>query len=322
MKPLYLQYAKLEEDYGLAKRAMRVYDQATKAVPPNEKLGMYEIYISRAADIFGVPKTREIYEQAIESRLPDKDVKTMCLKYAELEKSLGEIDRSRALYKHASQFADPRSDPDFWNKWHEFEVQHGNEDTFREMLRIKRSVSASYSQVKIQFYSSFAYCLLFYFPETFLNHLLLYLQTHFILPEYLMQKDQMQTLEEAKDVLKKAGVADDEMAALERQLLPTANDNTGKDAGRRLGFVSAGLQQSGEMTANREDIELPEESESDEDEEKVEIAQKDVPDAVFGGLVRKRDESEKDDDGAVTGSKESDGQQGALERFKRMRRGA
>lgn len=147
MKPLYLQYAKLEEDFGLAKRAMRVYDQATKAVPAPEKLGMYEIYIARAAEIFGVPKTREIYEQAIESGLPDKDVKTMCLKYAELEKSLGEIDRSRALYKHASQFADPRSDPDFWEKWHNFEVLHGNEDTFREMLRVKRSVSASYSQV-------------------------------------------------------------------------------------------------------------------------------------------------------------------------------
>lgn len=71
----------------------------------------------------------------------------MCLKYAELEKSLGEIDRARGVYVFASQFADPRSDGDFWNKWHEFEVQHGNEDTFREMLRIKRSVSASYSQV-------------------------------------------------------------------------------------------------------------------------------------------------------------------------------
>lgn len=124
-----------------------MYDQAAKSVPDHEKLSMYEVYIARAAEIFGVPKTREIYEQAIESGLPDKDVKTMCMKYAELEKSLGEIDRARSIYTFASQFADPRSDPDFWNKWHEFEVQHGNEDTFREMLRIKRSVSASYSQV-------------------------------------------------------------------------------------------------------------------------------------------------------------------------------
>lgn len=147
VKPLYLQYAKLEEDYGLAKRAMKVYDQATKAVPASEKLSMYEIYIARAAEMFGVPKTREIYEQAIQSGLPDKDVKTMCMKYAELEKSLGEIDRARAVYTYASQFADPRSYPDFWSQWHEFEVQHGNEDTFREMLRIKRTIAASYSQV-------------------------------------------------------------------------------------------------------------------------------------------------------------------------------
>ena len=146
-KPLYLQYAKLEEDYGLSKRAMKVYDEATKAVPNHEKLGMYEIYIARATEIFGVPKTRDIYQQAIDSGLPDKDVKTMCLKFAELEKSLGEIDRARGVYTFASQFSDPRSDVDFWSKWHEFEVQYGNEDTFREMLRIKRSVSASYSQV-------------------------------------------------------------------------------------------------------------------------------------------------------------------------------
>ena len=37
-------------------------------------------------------------------------------------------------------------DTEFWAAWNDFEVAHGNEDTFREMLRIKRSVSASYSQ--------------------------------------------------------------------------------------------------------------------------------------------------------------------------------
>lgn len=296
VKPLYLQYAKLEEDYGLAKRAMKVYDQATKAVPNNEKLSMYEIYIARAAEIFGVPKTREIYEQAIESGLPDKDVKTMCLKYAELEKSLGEIDRARAVYVFASQFADPRSDVDFWNKWHEFEVQHGNEDTFREMLRIKRSVSASYSQ------------------------------THFILPEYLMQKDQRLNLDDARDKLKQAGVAEDEMAALERQLAPVVDNGAAKDNNRRVGFVSAGVESQSEggikVTANNEDIELPEESDSDDDD-KVEIAQKDVPSAVFGGLVRKRDEADNDaeaQDATATKEKDGDSCLGALERIKRLKK--
>ncbi|WCJ26949.1 Pre-mRNA-splicing factor SYF1 [Euphorbia peplus] len=295
VKPLFLQYAKLEEDYGLAKRAMKVYDQATKALPNNEKLEMYKIYIARAAEIFGVPKTREIYEQAIESGLPDKDVKTMCLKYAELEKSLGEIDRARAVYVFASQFADPRSDADFWNEWHKFEVQHGNVDTFREMLRIKRSVSASYSQ------------------------------THFILPEYLMQKDQRLNIDEAKDKLKLAGVPEDEMAALERQLAPVANNTNGKDTGRKVGFVSAGVESQADgvvkVSANQEDIELPEESDS-EDDENVEITQKDVPSAVFGGLARKRQEETEDGNGDVVNDKDGETRLGALERIKRLKRGA
>ncbi|PPR89062.1 hypothetical protein GOBAR_AA31617 [Gossypium barbadense] len=291
VKPLYLQYAKLEEDYGLAKRAMKVYDQATKAVSNHEKLGMYEIYIARAAEIFGVPKTREIYEQAIQSGLPDKDVKTMCLKYAELEKSLGEIDRARAIYVFASQFADPRSDADFWDKWREFEVQHGNEDTFREMLRIKRSVSASYSQ------------------------------THFILPEYLMQKDQ--NIDEAKDKMKQAGISEDEMAALERQILPAADNAIAKDNSRKVGFVSAGVESQADgglkTTANLEDIDLPDESDSDE--EKVEIAQKDVPSAVFGGIRKREDGDDIQDGDDASAAKEKGGKSllGALERIKRQK---
>lgn len=302
VKLLYLQYAKLEEDYGLARHAMKVYDRATKAVPDHEKMEIYDLYIARAAENFGVPKTREIYEQAIESGLPDKYVKIMSMNYADLERKLGEIDRARAIYVYASQLADPRSDPEFWNKWHEFEVQHGNEDTFREMLRIKRSVSASYSQ------------------------------THFILPEYLMQKDQGKlTLEETVDTLKRAGVPEDEMAALERQLAPAAASGTAlKDGMRALGFVSAGVEsQAGvtrivdggqKITANPEDIELQEESDAEGDnEERVEVAQKDVPAAVYGDLANKANKNDKDGDD-VAKKREREEPMGALERIKRLRK--
>ncbi|KAK1387568.1 Pre-mRNA-splicing factor like [Heracleum sosnowskyi] len=190
VKPLYLQYAKLEEDHGLAKRAMTVYDRATKAVTATEKLSMYQIYIARVAEIFGVPKTREIYEQAIGSGLPDNDTKTMCIRYAQLEKKLGEIDRSRGIYKHASEFADPRSDADFWSKWQEFEVHHGNESTFREMLLIKRSVAAKYSQ--------------------FLR-----------VPEYMIQKDEKPNSEKAMDSTWMLGFADNN----EDIELPDENDS-------------------------------------------------------------------------------------------------
>ncbi|KAG6379132.1 hypothetical protein JVT61DRAFT_11569 [Boletus reticuloceps] len=69
----------------------------------------------------------------------------MCLRFAALERKLGEIDRARAIYAHASQFCDPRVNPKFWAEWNSFEIETGSEDTFREMLRIKRSVQAQFN---------------------------------------------------------------------------------------------------------------------------------------------------------------------------------
>ena len=69
----------------------------------------------------------------------------MCLRFAAMERKLGEIDRARAIYAHASQFCDPRIHQNFWAEWNAFEIETGSEDTFREMLRIKRSVQAQFN---------------------------------------------------------------------------------------------------------------------------------------------------------------------------------
>ncbi|KAH9079189.1 spliceosome complex protein [Lactarius deliciosus] len=108
-KPIFLLYAQLEEEHGLAKRAMTIYDRATQVVENEDK---FEI---------------------------------CAFAFAALERKLGEIDRARAIYAHASQFCDPRTNPEFWTEWHSFEIDTGSEDTFREMLRIKRSVQAQFN---------------------------------------------------------------------------------------------------------------------------------------------------------------------------------
>ena len=72
-------------------------------------------------------------------------LREMCMKYAQLEVKLGEIDRARGIFSHGSQMSDPRTAKSYWKAWQEFEVRHGNEDTFREMLRIKRSVQAQFN---------------------------------------------------------------------------------------------------------------------------------------------------------------------------------
>mmetsp|Transcript_12309 Transcript_12309/g.23159 ORF Transcript_12309/g.23159 Transcript_12309/m.23159 type:complete len:957 (+) Transcript_12309:155-3025(+) len=143
---LYMLYAKLEEDHGLARHALSIYNRATKAVEETDMYDMYSILLRKTAELFGQTRTREIYEQAVEN-VPQARIKDVCVRYAKMETMLGEVDRARGIYTHASQFCDPRREEEFWKVWRSFEVQHGNEDTFRDMLRIKRSVQATYAQV-------------------------------------------------------------------------------------------------------------------------------------------------------------------------------
>lgn len=155
-------YASFEEEHGLAKRAMAVYDRATQVVKDEDKfevsanvasanellltlpIQLFSIYIAKAAANYGLTATRPIYEKALEI-LPDRQTAEMCLRFAQMERKLGEIDRARAIYAHASQFCDPRIHQNFWAEWNAFEIETGSEDTFREMLRIKRSVQAQFN---------------------------------------------------------------------------------------------------------------------------------------------------------------------------------
>ncbi len=145
---LYLLYAKYEEDFGLARRAMDVYAKACDAVADEERAAMYGIYISRVTDLFGVAKSREVYHEAIR-KVPKGNIKPMCLQYASVERRLGEIDRARAIYQYASQYCDPVKDADFWDAWKEFEVQHGNRDTVTDMVRIQRSVKGQFATAQL-----------------------------------------------------------------------------------------------------------------------------------------------------------------------------
>ncbi|TDH65927.1 hypothetical protein CCR75_005689 [Bremia lactucae] len=143
----YEMYADFEEQHGMLRNVMTIYERASDAVPDNEKLSIYNKFVKKAQKFFGVARVRDVYEKGI-GKLPDKYVSPLSLKFAQLETKLGEFDRARAIYSHASQFCDPRHhEKTFWKLWHEFEVSHGSEHTFLEMLRIKRSVVAQYSQV-------------------------------------------------------------------------------------------------------------------------------------------------------------------------------
>ena len=81
--------------------------RAVLAVDKKEQAEVYNIYLRKAAEIYGVTRTRQIYEKAIEI-LSEAESRPMCLRFAEMETKLGEVDRARAIFTHASQMCDPR----------------------------------------------------------------------------------------------------------------------------------------------------------------------------------------------------------------------
>ena len=48
------------------------------------------------------------------------------------------------MLRHGAAHADPRTVVSYWRAWNDFEVAHGNEDTFRAMLRVKATVAQQY----------------------------------------------------------------------------------------------------------------------------------------------------------------------------------
>mmetsp|Transcript_16091 Transcript_16091/g.61373 ORF Transcript_16091/g.61373 Transcript_16091/m.61373 type:complete len:906 (-) Transcript_16091:675-3392(-) len=275
----YVAYAKLEEKYGLARHTMAVLDRACSSVPQDQKLAAYKLYVSKASALYGATRARPIYEKGIKD-LPDAMAVELCKDFADLEIKLGEVDRARAIYGHGAQFADPNTQAEYWKKWQEFEVAHGNKDTFRDMLRIQRSVKMAYGNVN-------------YMATEMLtsdNGQPLVAQDHDaneaakvafgagapsniegFVPSTKANASAPSNKRKADD----GASAESEMAALERQ---AARAKTDAVADAEAAGVVAGQGDAG--AGNGEE----EEEEEDENELDLDLEERAVPDAVFGQI--------------------------------------
>ncbi|KAL7560088.1 hypothetical protein ACA910_016146 [Epithemia clementina (nom. ined.)] len=142
----FLMNGEYEEAYGFAKRSMSVYQAMCRKLPMSEKLLAYKLFIAKTTLYLGAAATRDIFQEAIDV-LKDQEAALICLDFARMETTLQELERARAIYTYGAQMADPRRLPEYWKGWNEFEIAHGNEETFREMLRVKRSVEAVFSTI-------------------------------------------------------------------------------------------------------------------------------------------------------------------------------
>jgi pre-mRNA-splicing factor SYF1 len=141
----YYMYSEYEEKYGLFNHAIEILDRMSDEVIDDDKQRAYEIFIAKVANYLGLTRTRPIFEKALEN-FKDKNLTLFGLRYAQVERKLGETDRARQIMNYLSSLVDPELDSHrFWESWEEFEMSFGNEDTYKEMMRVKRTVESKYS---------------------------------------------------------------------------------------------------------------------------------------------------------------------------------
>eukprot|EP00178_Gracilaria_changii_P009561 TRINITY_DN278_c0_g1_i1.p1 TRINITY_DN278_c0_g1~~TRINITY_DN278_c0_g1_i1.p1 ORF type:complete len:880 (-),score=167.40 TRINITY_DN278_c0_g1_i1:461-3100(-) len=143
LRVLYMMYADMEERYSLGRHSLKVLARACREVREEERADMYRHYIVKMTLLFGVTKARGIYEEAMCSLRRASDVIEFATRYATMEARIGEFDRARAIFGESCHIVDTRARgvyEMFWKSWNEFELTHGSEDTYTDMLRHKRDV--------------------------------------------------------------------------------------------------------------------------------------------------------------------------------------
>ena len=163
-------------------------------------------------------------------------------------------------------------------------MRHGNEDTFTEMLRIKRSVEAAYSQV------------------------------NYTAAEMLTETPHVVSDAEAVSKQISGSSVESDMALLDRQAAEivrvTDVQSSVQDSGQERQLTEADV-----AALNPEEVEI-EDAEDEVSEtafvDEVEVIQLPIPAAVFGSAISAL-EKEKSGETGVSGAI------GALERFKRRR---
>lgn len=144
-KQFYIMYSEMEENFGQLNHSIEILDRMVDSVELKQKPQAFNLYIAKVTKYLGVTRTRPIYKKALET-LKAYEFLKFGIRFANLEKKLGEIDRSRQIFGYISQAADPNIDEfNFWNQYEEFEIACGNEDTFKEMMRQKRSTETKFN---------------------------------------------------------------------------------------------------------------------------------------------------------------------------------
>lgn len=146
LKQVYILYAEWEMKYGSKIRSLKILKEGISQMKrQGDKLVMYKILIVNTIECKGVEWAVEVFQEATENlsiRIPGYISDIIC-GFVEVEVALGNIGRGREVLQYAAEnvmeFCKSHEDRiSIWELFKAFELENGDENTYKEMLRRKR----------------------------------------------------------------------------------------------------------------------------------------------------------------------------------------
>lgn len=138
-RPIFNLYSDFEEKNGLAKRSVDILLNGCRTL--NQPSDLWEICVSKAQRLLGDEAARAYYEECLQN-VPSSRVIPQVLAFSELETRLGELNRAREILKYGAQFFHPSKNVELWAFWEEFELQNGDKESYKLMLKLRRRLES------------------------------------------------------------------------------------------------------------------------------------------------------------------------------------
>lgn len=142
-KTIIILYSQFEEDNGSIQRSAKLLERGIAMVDLQSKPELLELLVHKTSEHFGLLSTRPVFTLAIESLPPSKST-GFIVQFAQTEEKLLEMARVRAILQHGALLQPPAKAAALWEYWGKFEVEHGNRETYKEMLKWKRRANEEF----------------------------------------------------------------------------------------------------------------------------------------------------------------------------------
>ncbi|GAV54028.1 hypothetical protein ZYGR_0AK05300 [Zygosaccharomyces rouxii] len=136
-RPIFILYSDFEEKNGLSKRSVDILLRGCHSMSRDSN--MWEKCVSKAHRLLGGEAARPYYEECLQS-IPSPKVIPQALAFAEMETQLGELTRAREILKYGAQLLHPSKNHELWEYWEELELQNGDKESYKTMLKLKRKL--------------------------------------------------------------------------------------------------------------------------------------------------------------------------------------